>query len=126
MKLFYPLLIALVAGTAAQAQTQPAAASQPKHLLEFGLGTSLNGSGDYSCLKTHLGYTSLLNRHLSAGTRIAMISGAKVKYFGPDASVPVSYHAVNLESEVFFAPFGNDGRVVVALGGGFCGLWATV
>ncbi|WP_156126362.1 hypothetical protein [Hymenobacter sp. DG25B] len=118
MKLFYPLLIAIAACTGAQAQTQPAPTSHPKSQLEFGVGTSLNGTGDYACLKTHLGYNTLINRHLSAGTRIAMISGTKVKYFGPDASVPVSYHAVNLENEVYFAPFGNDGRVVVALGGG--------
>ncbi|RTQ46798.1 hypothetical protein EJV47_20710 [Hymenobacter gummosus] len=119
MKFLYSLLLAATVGSGpALAQTTAPAAAERPHMLDFGIGQSLNGSGDFYCLKTHLGYTYTLGRHLSVGPRLAMISGADVIYFDRNAYVPVSYHAVNLEGEAYYAPFGNDRRFVFALGAG--------
>ena len=74
------------------------------------------------CLKSHLGYTRLLGKHLGVTSRLAMISGAEARYFEWNKDTytyfPTSYHAVNVESEALYAPFGNDRRFVFALGAG--------
>ncbi|OON66937.1 hypothetical protein [Hymenobacter sp. CRA2] len=118
MKRIYSLAIAALLALPATAQTPALTPAARPHLLDFGLGTSLNGSGDYNCLKTHLGYTRTLSRHVSAGPRVSMISGTKRLVFGPADYLPMSYHAVNLEGEAYYAPFGNDRRVVFAVGVG--------
>lgn len=117
MKLLHPLALAFGLG-AVPAFGQLADAPHRPHLLDFGAGQALNGSGDYLCLKTHLGYTYALGRHLSLGPRLALISGAGTTEFSANDFVPVSYQAVNVEAEAYYAPFGNDRRLVFALGAG--------
>ena len=121
MKLLFTLLGAAAVATTATAQT-PAPEPVRQHLLEFGLGQSFNGSGDYTCLKSHLGYTWLLGKHLGLTSRLAMISGAGSIHFEWDKThhmdFPTTYHAINVESEALYAPFGNDRRFVFAVGAG--------
>lgn len=118
MKHFYLLLFTTALGTSAWAQTPTFAPAERRHLLDFGAGQSLNGSGDYLCQKTHLGYTRRLGRSLSVGSRVAMISGSRNMYFGNGLYLPLTYHAVNVESETYYAPFGHDRRFVFAIGAG--------
>ena len=117
------LLSLLCTAAAASASAQSPAPVPARHqLLEFGLGQSVNGSGDYTCLKSHLGYTRLIGKHLGVTGRLAMISGAGSIYFEWDKThymnFPTTYHAINVESEALYAPFGNDRRFVFALGAG--------
>jgi hypothetical protein len=116
MKSLYLLILAAVLSTPALAQTTPPvdAAARP-HTLEAGIGIA---GGDYAYFRTHLGYTHRLSRILSVGTRVAMISASDATYMAPNVSIPSTYQALNLENEVYLAPFGNDRRFVFALGGG--------
>ncbi|GAB2941158.1 hypothetical protein GCM10027048_02020 [Hymenobacter coalescens] len=117
MKYLYSLLLAGTVGICPSlAQTTPLvdAAARP-HTLEAGIGIA---GGDYAYFRTHLGYAHRLGRHLSVGARVAMISASDAVYMAPNVSIPSTYQAINLENEVYLAPFGNDGRFVFALGGG--------
>jgi hypothetical protein len=116
MKFLYSL--ALTATLSLPALAQTSAPAVRRNLLDIGTGQSLNGSGDYLCQKTHLGYTRTLGRHFSAGPRLALISGATTVDFERGAGVPTNYRAFNLEAEAYYAPFGNDRRFVFALGAG--------
>lgn len=118
------LLTGTLLVTTAQAQDAP-----PRSSLQVGIGSAGVGTGDYMALKTHFEYGRLLGRHLSTGTRLALVGGSQESLntvYNPDRpgnegiNVPytMSYQAVNLEQEFYLYPFGNDKRVLFALGGG--------
>lgn len=102
----------------------------PRAGLQLGIGSAGVGTGDYMALKAHLEYTRLLGRHLGTGTRLAFVGGSRESFStvyppeprqgGAGITVPyaMSYEAVNLEQEFYLYPFGNDKRVLFAVGGG--------
>lgn len=119
------VLSALSYSTRGQAPAQLQRAS-----WQLGIGSAGMGTGDYVTLKAHVEYSPLLGRHLGTGTRLAFIGGSRTDeatVFATDprqssgnVNVPyvLSYQAVNLEQEVYLYPFGNEKRVLFALGGG--------
>ncbi|RAK70513.1 hypothetical protein [Hymenobacter edaphi] len=118
MQLLYPLALAVSLSLPALAQTAPSTRPAPRNLVEFGAGRSLNGSGDYFCQKFHVGYARTLGRHFSVGPRLALINGSTDIYFGQGATLPITYRAINLEGEAYYAPFGYERRFVFAFGAG--------
>jgi hypothetical protein len=114
----------LLAATAlpAQAQLEPGAATHRPALLRLGVGSCLNGSGDYGVVKMHVEYAPQFGRHLRLGSRVAVISGSSSYDFGYGYVVPKSYRAVNLEQEVYWVPFGVNKPVEFSVGvGSFVG-----
>ncbi|WBA43468.1 hypothetical protein [Hymenobacter canadensis] len=118
------LIASTLLATVAQAQDAP-----PRGSLQLGIGSAGVGTGDYMALKAHLEYARLLGRHLSTGTRLAFVGGSRESFntvYNPDrpsnegVTVPyaMSYQAINLEQEFYLYPFGNDRRVLFAVGGG--------
>ena len=111
------------------AATVLAQEAPPRAGLQLGIGSAAVGTGDYTALKAHLEYTRLLGRHLGTGTRLAFVGGSRESFntvYNPDrpgnegVTVPyaMSYEAINLEQEFYLYPFGNDKRVLFAVGGG--------
>jgi hypothetical protein len=110
MKHYYPvifLMFLLMASTLpAQAQSESSPVTHRPALLRLGLGSCLNGSGDYGVVKTYLEYAPQFGQHLRLGTRLAVISGSHHIDFGEDSdgrsyTVKESYWAVNAEQEVY-------------------------
>ncbi|OGX85302.1 hypothetical protein BEN47_15195 [Hymenobacter lapidarius] len=131
MKQFYSLLMALPIAltlSAARAQGSPqaetlgtnAAASAVRRpaMVRLGVGESVNGSGDYSMLKTFIEYAPQVGRHCRLGSRLAYIGGSQPSDFGYGFVVPRSYRALNLEQEVYWLPFGLNKTVEFSLGAG--------
>lgn len=112
------------------AATALAQDAPPRSGLQLGIGSAGVGTGDYMALKAHLEYTRLLGRHLGTGTRLAFVGGSREdistvyppepRQGGAGINVPyaLTYQAVNLEQEFYLYPFGNDKRVLFAVGGG--------
>ncbi len=91
-------------------------------LFRLGLGSCLNGSGDYGVVKMYLEYAPQFGRHLRLGSRLAVISGSQPYDFGRGYVIPQSYRAVNLEQEAYWVPFGVNKTVEFSVGiGGFGG-----
>lgn len=98
--------------------------------IQLGVGSALVGTGDYKALKAHVEYAPLFGRHLGTGTRLAFIGGSQESFStiynpipqpsNPGVNVPyaMTYQAANLEHEFYLYPFGNDGQVLFAVGGG--------
>ncbi|MDF7812023.1 hypothetical protein P1X16_11635 [Hymenobacter sp. YC55] len=110
----------------AQAQSEPGPTAHRPALLRLGLGSCLNGSGDYGVMKTYLEYAPQFGKHLRLGSRLAVISGSNHIDFGEDYNgrnytVKESYRAVNLEQEVYWLPFGTDKTVEFSVGVGAFG-----
>ncbi|UOG73160.1 hypothetical protein MTX78_13610 [Hymenobacter tibetensis] len=114
-----PLLAA--AALPAQAQSEPGTATHRPALLRLGVGSCLNGSGDYGVVKMHAEYAPQFGRHLRLGSRLAVISGSTTYDFGYGYVVPESYRAVNLEQEVYWVPFGVNKPVEFSVGVGAFG-----
>jgi len=127
--LYRIIALATLLGVALPALSQDAL-PQPlnRATWQLGLGTAGMGTGDYMCFKAHVEYAPLFGRYLGTGTRLAFVSGSRESYNWlkyPTATsngitVPfvMSYQALNAEQEVYIYPFGNDQRVLFALGGG--------
>ncbi|HEX8425324.1 hypothetical protein [Hymenobacter sp.] len=109
----------------AQAQSTPEAATHRPALLRLGLGSCLNGSGDYSVVKLSGEYAPQFGRHLRLGSRLAIISGSRNYDFGYGYVVPESYRAVNLEQEVYWLPFGVNKAVEFGVGVGAFGGYSS-
>lgn len=115
----------LVAGTlSAQAQSATPAPSHRPALLRVGIGSVLNGAGDYPILKSYLEYAPQFGQHLRLGTRLAFISGSQDFQLGKSYSAPQSYRAVNVEQEAYWAPFGLNRKVELSVGAGVYGGYA--
>lgn len=109
----------------AQAQLKPDAATHRPALLRLGVGSCLNGSGDYGVVKLHAEYAPQFGRHLRLGSRLAVISGSSNYDFGYGYVVPESYRAVNLEQEVYWVPFGVNKPVEFSVGVGAFGGYSS-
>ncbi|UOQ64683.1 hypothetical protein [Hymenobacter volaticus] len=110
----------------AQAQSELSTATHRPALLRLGLGSCLNGSGDYGVVKTYLEYAPQFGQHLRLGSRLAVISGSNHVDFGEDYNgrnytVKESYRAVNIEQEVYWLPFGIHKTVEFGVGVGAFG-----
>ena len=102
--------------------TVAASAARRPALVRLGLGSSVNGSGDYSVLKAHVEYAPQFGRYCRLGSRLAYIGGSQPSDFGYGYTVPQSYRALNLEQEVYWLPFGLNKTVEFSLGvGAFVG-----
>jgi len=114
---------ALLTGHLASAQTElpPSAPTRRPALVRLGLGSSLNGSGDYGVTKLHVEYAPQFGRHLRLGSRLALVSGSKPYDFGYGYSVMQSYRALNAEQEVYWLPFGVNKAVEFSVGIGAFG-----
>ncbi|WP_188815929.1 hypothetical protein [Hymenobacter cavernae] len=101
---------------------------QPRAAWQLGLGSAGMGTGDYIGFKAHVEYAPLFGRYLGTGTRLAFVGGSRESYnwlknptpTSNGITVPfvMSYQALNAEQEVYIYPFGNNKRVLFALGGG--------
>lgn len=107
--------------TSAQAQSVSSAPIHRPALLRLGLGSSLNGSGDYGVTKLHVEYAPQFGRHLRLGSRLALLSGSEPYYFGYGYSIMQSYRALNAEQEVYWLPFGVNRAVEFSVGVGAFG-----
>ncbi|SET51196.1 hypothetical protein [Hymenobacter actinosclerus] len=118
MKFVYlTLALAGVFGLATQAQAQQTA-STVNPLWRVAIGSSLNGSGDYQVLKTHVEYAPLLGAHLRSVSRLAYVGSSHPITIGGVYHIPQSYHAANLEQELHWLPFGANRTVEFGVGGG--------
>lgn len=119
-----------VSSLPAQAQSEPIPATHRPALLRLGLGSCLNGSGDYGVVKTYLEYAPQFGQHLRLGSRLAVISGSHLLDFGEDSNgknytVKESYRAVNAEQEVYWLPFGVNKPLEFSVGLGAFGGYGT-
>jgi hypothetical protein len=120
---FLTSALALLTTHLATAQTAPAPVI-PAHrpaLVRLGLGSSLNGSGDYGVTKLHVEYAPEFGRHLRLGARLAFLSGSQLYDFEYGYSVMQSYRALNVEQEVYWLPFGVNKAVEFSVGVGAFG-----
>lgn len=120
---FLTSALAMLTTHLATAQTTPApaiAAHRPA-LVRLGLGSSLNGSGDYGVTKLHVEYAPEFGRHLRLGSRLALLSGSQPYDFNYGYSVMQSYRALNVEQEVYWLPFGVNKTVEFSVGVGAFG-----
>ncbi|MBO0358138.1 hypothetical protein J0X19_09300 [Hymenobacter sp. BT186] len=115
------LVLLTIRLAAAQAQTVSAAATHRPALVRLGLGSSLNGSGDYGVTKLHVEYAPEFGRHLRLGSRLALLSGSELYEFGRGYTAPQSYRAVNVEQEAYWLPFGVNKAVEFSVGVGAFG-----
>lgn len=122
LRLLLPLL-ALSTAQLAVAQAPPPLAA-PVHraaLLRLGLGSCLNGSGDYGVTKLQVEYAPQFGRHLRLGSRLALISGSEPLDFGHGYTVAQSYRALNVEQEAYWVPFGVNRALEFSVGVGAFG-----
>jgi len=121
LRFLSPLLVLLATTAVSSAQDQPLPATHRPALLRIGLGSCLNGSGDYSVTKLHAEYAPQFGRHLRLGSRLALISGSDPYDFGEGYVVAQSYRALNVEQEIYWVPFGTNKAVEFSVGAGAFG-----
>lgn len=109
----------------AQAQSEPSPGTHRPALLRLGLGSCLNGSGDYEVMKMYLEHAPQFGRHLRLGSRLAVISGSQPYDFGYGYTVSQNYRALNLEQEVYWVPFGVNKLVEFSVGIGAFGGYSS-
>ncbi|WP_157530675.1 hypothetical protein [Hymenobacter norwichensis] len=113
--------LVLLASNLASAQATSSVPTHRPALVRLGLGSSLNGSGDYGVTKLHVEYAPAFGRHLRLGSRLALLSGSDLYEFGRGYTALQSYRAVNVEQEVYWLPFGVNKAVEFSVGVGAFG-----